>query len=261
MALLQLSASRGKEESRERIRRLVESVARYEPDLVVLPEYSMFDPTGLSVEEVYSGAEPLEGEWTRFFMGLVEEYGFHIVYTMFERREGYSKAFNTAVLLGPKGFLLVYRKTHLFDALGYRESSVFEAGDRLSGVAEVRGFRVGLAVCFELRYPEVFRSLALRGADLVVVPAGWYRGPVKEEQLLFLARARAHENTLYVAVSALYGDRFTGRSLLVDPYGIVRVDAGAGEKAVVAEVSREELEEARRALPLLGLRRPELYNT
>jgi len=259
LALAQLGASRSKEEALERIKRLLDSAARMEPDLVVFPEYSMLDPTGLGAEEVAGVAEPLFGPWHGFFEKAASEYGFHIVFTMYERREGYRKAFNTAVLVGPSGTLLVYRKTHLFDAMGYRESDLFEKGGELSEVVEVNGFRVGLAICFEIRYPEIFRSLALRGADLVVVPAAWYRGRVKEEQIIFLARARSHENTLFVAAPVLYGENFTGRSVLTDPYGVVRVDAGIGEKVVVAEIGREEITEARRVFPLLRLRRPELY--
>ena len=259
VALLQLGATRSKEESLKRIKQLLSRVAKEEPDLVALPEYSMMDPTGLGPDEVLRVAEPLDGPWARFFENAASEHGFHIVFTMFEKREGFSKAFNTAVLVGPRGPGIVYRKTHLFDAMGYRESDLFEKGDELSSVAEVNGFRVGLAICFEIRYPEIFRSLALRGADVVVVPAGWYRGPVKEEQIAFLARTRSHENTMYTVVPVLYGDNFTGRSLVTDPYGVVLVDAGIGERITVAELSRDVLEEARRTFPLLRLRRPELY--
>jgi predicted amidohydrolase len=260
LVLVQLAASGSKEESARKISKLLEKAAKHKPDIVVLPEYSMFDPTGLRAEDIVNEAEPLDGPWSRFFAEHAERNGFYILYTMFERRPGYRKAFNTAVLVSPSGEqLLVYRKTHMFDILGYRESDLFEPGNELSRVIDVNGYRLGVAICFEIRFPEIFRSLALRGADVVVVPAGWYRGPVKEDQIRLLAAARAHENTLFVVVPVLYGDNFTGRSLVADPYGVIRLDAGPGEKVVAVELSKEELEEARRMLPLLRLRRPELY--
>jgi predicted amidohydrolase len=261
LLLVQPHAARGKEEARARVERLLRPrLERGEYDLVVLPEYLMGDPVVLGAEGVAAAAEPLDGPWSKFFEQLAGEYGVYIVYTMYERN-GNGKPYNTAVLAGPEGRLLVYRKTHLFDALGYRESSLFTPGEQLSGVVDVRGFRVGLAVCFELRYPEVFRHLALHGADLAAVPAGWYRGPLKERQLELLAAVRAHENVIYVAVAALYGEHYTGGSLVADPYTAIIAYGGHGEKLIEARISKEWLERARRELPLLELRRPSLYES
>jgi predicted amidohydrolase len=115
-------------------------------------------------------------------------------------------------------------------------------------------------VCFELRFPEVFRIHGARGAELVIVPAAWYRGDGKEEALRVLAQARAHENGYYVAVSAHYGSRFTGRSIVVNPLGLVEVDAGWGDRYVEHQLDKSMVEEARRLYPLLELRRTDLYS-
>ncbi len=260
--LAQVEASKSKEEMLAKLDRLLRPrLERGEYSLVILPEYLMGDPVALGGEGVRRAAEPLEGPWSRFFEKLASEYSVAILYTMYEENLEGGKPFNTAVLVTPRGRLLAYRKTHLFDALGYRESSLFTPGTRLSDVVDVGGLRVGVAVCFELRYPEVFRHLALQDADLAAVPAGWYRGPLKEQQLQTLASARAHENVMYVAVAALYGDNYTGGSLLADPYGAVTVYAGHGEKLLEATVDTRWLEKARKELPLLKLRRPELYTT
>lgn len=123
LLLVQPEAAAGKGEARARVERLLRPrLERGEYNLVVLPEYLMGDPVVLGAEGVAAAAEPLDGPWSRFFEALAVEYGVHIVYTMYER-SGSRRPYNTAVLVSPKGRLLVYRKTHLFDALGYRRAA------------------------------------------------------------------------------------------------------------------------------------------
>ncbi|MFN7105878.1 MAG: nitrilase-related carbon-nitrogen hydrolase, partial [Pyrobaculum sp.] len=190
---------------------------------------------------------------------IAKTTGGHVAGAFLERGSR-PRVYNTTVLVDSSGSVVgTYRKTHLFDAYSYRESDFVEAGGELSGVYVVRGVRVGFAVCFELRFPEVFRELALGGAELVAVPAAWYAGPLKEETLQLLARARAVENGMYVAVAALWGQRFTGRSMVVDPYGVVLAELGTGERYREVEIDPALVEEARRVVPTLRLRRPQLY--
>lgn len=228
------------------------------PDLLLLPEYSLFDPTGLPPEEVYQRAVSLE-DYVERLAAIAKTTGGHVAGAFLERGSR-PRVYNTTVLVDSSGSVVgTYRKTHLFDAYSYRESDFVEAGGELSGVYVVRGVRVGFAVCFELRFPEVFRELALGGAELVAVPAAWYAGPLKEETLQLLARARAVENGMYVAVAALWGQRFTGRSMVVDPYGVVLAELGTGERYREVEIDPALVEEARRVVPTLRLRRPQLY--
>ncbi|AFA38131.1 putative amidohydrolase [Pyrobaculum oguniense TE7] len=238
--------------------KVAELAGRAEADLVLLPEYSLFDPTGLRAEEVWERATTLED----FVSGLAKiaaEAGGYAAGAFLERGPK-PKVYNTTLLVDPGGRVVAtYRKTHLFDAYGYKESDVVEPGGELSPIVEIRGLKVGFAVCFELRFPEVFRELALGGAQLAAVPAAWYAGPLKEETLHLLTRARAVENGMYVAVAALWGQRFTGRSVVVNPFGVVEADLGAGEKFRVVEIDPSLVEEARRTVPALHLRRPELY--
>ncbi|MFN4045894.1 MAG: carbon-nitrogen hydrolase family protein [Acidilobaceae archaeon] len=253
IALVQFGALRSKRESLNVIEKLL---GEYEgkADIIVFPEYSMLDPTGLEPTLIYESSETLDGGWVRFFRDLASTRDSCIVSTLFERSREPPRVYNSVVVLNRGGELLgVYRKTHLFDILGYRESSFTAPGDKLFDPVNACGVRLGLAVCFEIRYPEIFRVQALRGAELVVVPAAWYRGPLKEETLGVLARARAHENNLYVAVAAQYGDNFTGRSVLVDPMGVAVVDAGSGEKIVEAIVDTEIVYRVRARMPLLEL--------
>ncbi len=255
VALVQFGPRRSKVESLRAIRGLVEGYeGRF--DLIVFPEYSMLDPTGLEAEFIYNEAEDLRGEWVGFFRDLASTRNSCVVTTLFERSKDPPRVYNTVVILDRGGDILgVYRKTHLFDILGYRESGFITPGDRLFKPVNACGVKLGVAVCFELRYPEVFRAQALRGAEVVVVPAGWYKGPLKEETLRVLAQARSHENVIYTVVAALYGDNFTGRSMVVDPFGVVVVDGGVGEKVIEAIVDTSLVYKARERMPLLKLGR------
>ncbi|MCC6032873.1 MAG: nitrilase, partial [Desulfurococcaceae archaeon] len=119
--------------------------------------------------------------------------------------------------------------------------------------------KIAVAICFDIRFPELFRIYSLNGAELVVIPSAWFKGPLKEETLSFLARARAHENTIYVAVAVQYGDEYTGRSLVVDPWGTQILDLGVGEKYYELDVDIDLVSEVRKKLPVLQLRRTDLY--
>ncbi|ABO07640.1 carbon-nitrogen hydrolase family protein [Pyrobaculum calidifontis] len=229
-----------------------------EPDLILLPEYSNFDPTGLPPEEVYQRADELQ-TFADKLARIAAEAGAYVAGAFLERGPK-PKVYNTTLLVDPSGKVRgLYRKTHLFDAYEYRESAFVEPGGELSPVYEVKGARVAFAVCFELRFPEVFRELALASAQIALVPAAWYAGPLKEETLHVLARARAIENGMYVAVAALYGQRFTGRSLVVNPFGVVEAELGVGERYRVVELDLSLVEKARETVPTLRLRRPQLY--
>ncbi len=257
VAIVQHGSLRNPRESLERAKKLrVPSSA----DLVVFPEYSMFDPTGLDPGTIYRLAEEWLEEWSSFYERLAVETGAYVLGHVFEPSGDGRRVYNTARLYTPSGGLAsFYRKTHLFDAYGYKESLFTRPGESLASPVEAKGFRLGVAICFEIRYPEIFRYYALRGADAVLVPAAWYRGPLKEETLFFLARSRAHENTMYIVVAVNYNENFTGRSMAVDPYGVVAVEAGIGVRVVEAVLDKNVIREARKTLPLLELRRPGLY--
>ena len=257
VSVLQLEAAPDKDTMKRRIEKMIK---RARGDLIVLPEYAMLDPTDLGPEELYAASEPVEGSWVSALRKTAKEKGSCIVGTLFEPSPQPPKVYNTIVMINEAGEMVgVYRKTHLFDVLGYRESDKMLPGPSLPSPARLCGAMIGVSVCFELRYPELFRLQAEQGAEVFVVPSAWYRGPGKEEAYRFLAQARAHENVSYLVGAVLYGERFTGRSLIVNPYGIVVADAGFGARILEAELDPGVLELARRAMPLLDLRRRDLY--
>jgi deaminated glutathione amidase len=137
---------------------------------------------------------------------------------LWEKVPGHDKVYNVLAVFDPNGELAtVYRKLHLFDALSVRESDRMLAGQAPPPVVSICGVKVGLAICYDIRFPELVRYLARQGAELLLVPAAWYAGPLKEDHWLTLLRARAIENTCYAAGAVLTGKSFIGRSAAFDP--------------------------------------------
>ncbi len=234
---------------------------RIEADIIVFPEYIMADPTNMEPWSLYSISEKIDGPWIEFFKEKSNEYSAAIITTLFERTETqFPKVYNTSVFIEGDKVKGIYRKTHLFDAYGYKESNLILKGEKTSDIVEYKGFKIAMAVCFDLRFPELFRTYALEGAQLVAVPSAWYKGNYKEETLIFLSKTRSHENTIYTVISSNPGENFIGRSMIINPMGIVELDLGYGEKYKENEISSEYLHKVRKTLPVLEQRRPDIYN-
>ena len=250
----------------ERAEQLVARAAATGADVVVLPE--KWDAIG-DHEQLLAAAEPLDGGRAVVAMrGWARAHGITVVGgSISERREGREKLSNTCVVCDPEGEVVaVYRKIHLFDVEAggfvYRESDVEEPGDE-PVVAEIEGWPVGLTVCYDLRFPELYRVLAVEGVVLFTVPAHFtlYTGKDHWELLL---RARAVENQCYVAAAAQIGETLPGRqsygrASIVDPWGIVLAQAPDEEGVISAELDRTRLEAIRSRFPALASRRPTAY--
>ena len=221
-------------------------------DLVVFPEAFARD-FGEAGSDVGPYAEELDGPFASEVARVAGERGTTLVAGMFERGEDPDRPFNTLVVRG--GAAAAYRKIHLYDSFGYRESDRLTAGALEPVLVEVAGFRVGLMTCYDLRFPELARRLVDEGAEVLVVPAAWVAGPRKVEHWRTLARARAIENTVYVVAAGQPGPRYSGHSLVVDPLGDVLAEAGDGPEVLTAELDHEILATARRTNPSLANRR------
>lgn len=225
-------------------------------DLVVFPEAFARD-FGDAGSDVSAYAEPMDGPFATEVARVADDRGTTLVAGMFEVSDDPTRPYNTLVLRGATS--ASYRKVHLYDSFGYRESDRLTPGPVEPAVVDVGGWRVGLMTCYDLRFPELARRLVDAGAELVVVPAAWVAGPRKAHHWRTLVTARAIENTVYVAAVGQPAPRYTGHSMVVDPLGDVVADAGAGDAGepvvVSAEVDRAVLEEARRTNPSLRNRR------
>lgn len=181
----------------------------------------------------------------------------HVVAGVNERLDEPGRISNTLVAAGPAGdFVAEYRKIHLYDAFGYRESAIVRPGE--IGNPEtftVEGVTFGMQTCYDVRFPEVTRRIVDAGADVLALPAAWVPGPLKEDHWRTLARARAIENTIYVAAAGQCAPTGAGNSMLVDPMGVVTAGLGESPGVVAGEVSPERVAAVREKNPALRLRR------
>lgn len=226
-------------------------------DLVVFPEATMACFARRSVEV----AEPLDGPFATGVRALSTEFSTTIAVGLFTPGSPATRCRNTLYVTG-SGVEAAYDKLHLFDAFGFAESDHIAPGDQAVTV-EVGGVRVGLAICYDLRFPELFKHYARAGADVVIVPASWQDGPGKVDQWRLLARARALDATCYViaagqaepAASGRPGGRGplgVGHSLAVGPDGCVLHEAGDAPEVFVVDVDPDAVARARATLPVLA---------
>ena len=222
--------------------------------LVVFPEYSSFfvDPFDASLAR---GAERLDGPFVEGLRALADDLAMTIVAGLVERTDG-ARVFNTVVAVDDTGLRATYRKQHLYDAFGQRESDWVVPGPlEPAQIFRVAGISCGLMTCYDLRFPESARLLVDAGADLLLVPAEWVRGPLKEEHWQTLLAARAIENTVFVAAADHPPPIGVGRSCILDPQGISLAALGTTTGIVTAPIELAELERVRRVNPALALRR------
>ena len=222
--------------------------------VVVLPEYSSYfvDPFDASLR---ANAQPVDGPFTAALREIATAHGVTVVAGLLETGEG-ERVRNTVVAVDETGVLASYRKLHLYDAFGQRESDWVEPGEIVQPpVFAVDGLRLGIMTCYDLRFPEVTRLLADAGAEAVLVAAEWVRGPLKEHHWRTLLHARAIENTVFVAASDPPPPLGVGHSMVVDPQGVEVAAVGTGTGVAVAHLDPEAISRVRRVNPALALRR------
>src|SRR3954471_8410367 len=265
-AAVQLNSTDDKERNLATAGRLTRQAAAEGADLVVLPE--KFNVLGTH-DDYVAGAETLDGPTIAWAREAASELGIDLVAgSIVERREGRDKLSNTSVHVGPDGELkAVYRKIHMFDVVvggqTYKESASEEAGDELVTSSTGAEVPLGLTVCYDLRFPELFRILAIRGARVITLPAAFTK-VTGQAHWEILIRARAIENQAFVVAAdqiGLSGDgkESFGGSMIVDPWGEVLARAGDEETFVTAELDLARQDEVREQLPSLANRVPGAY--
>lgn len=252
IALLQFAASLNVDENLATISRLTHETPA---DIIVAPEAAMHD-FGEPDTPLAPAAQPLDGTFVSALATLARDLNAVFIAGMFERADDDSRPFNTVVVVDRDGSLrTTYRKVHLYDSFGYRESDRVRPGPAEPTVVDLGGIKAGLLTCYDLRFPEHSRALIDAGADVIISPAAWVRGPLKEDHWQTLVRARAIENTAYVAAAAQCGSKYCGCSMLVDPLGVTTAAIGEQEGTVVGNIDPTRITAARDRNPALGHRR------
>lgn len=226
-------------------------------DLVVLPEAVQRD-FGSPDDDLRPSAETLDGPFVELLAGHARRLEATVIAGLFERSDDPGALpYNTLAVLGPDGTLRAsYRKIHLYDSFGYRESDRLRAGPLTPVTVEVAGLTCGLMTCYDLRFPEHARRLAEAGADLLIVPAAWVAGEGKLHHWRTLLAARAIENTVPVVAAAQSEPRYTGHSAVLDAAGTIVVEADGPSTIVLeAQIDTEHTESVRATNPSLRNRR------
>ncbi|MEO3989560.1 deaminated glutathione amidase [Pseudocitrobacter cyperus] len=232
---------------------LMRTAADRGASLLVLPEAllarDIADPD-LSVKS----AQTLDGGFMQALMTQSRQDSLTTILTLHVPSTP-GRAVNTLVALRGGETIALYQKLHLYDAFSVQESRLVDAGSLIPPLIEVEGMRIGLMTCYDLRFPELALSLALQGAELLVLPAAWVRGPLKEHHWATLLAARALDTTCYMVAAGECGGRNIGQSRIIDPLGVTLAGAGATPQFIMAEVSAQQLKEVRAQLPVLTNRR------
>ncbi|MDQ4214083.1 carbon-nitrogen hydrolase family protein [Microbacterium capsulatum] len=253
-AVCQFAPAASRAGNRARIGELVAQAAGRGARLVVLPEYSSYFVEPMD-ETLAANAEELDDAFTAELGRLAAVHGVVVVAGMVERADA-GRIRNTLVAVDRSGILAVYRKQHLYDAFGQTESRWIEPGG-LGDAATfvVDGLTFGLMTCYDLRFPEVARTLVDAGAEVLVVPAEWVRGALKEHHWTTLLAARAIESTAYVVAADHPTPVGVGHSAVIDPQGVTLAGVGTGEGIGVAELEAAAVARVREVNPVLRLRR------
>jgi len=264
-AAIQLTSTGDADRNLATADRLVRAAAADGAALVVLPEKWPALGTG---DTVRAGAQGLDAAAVTWARTIARELGVDLVAgSIAERVEGEEKLRNASVHVGPDGEIhAVYRKLHLFDVevdgVAYRESEHEQAGDEVVLTHAADGTGVGLTVCYDLRFPELFRELAVRGAEVISVPSAFTLATTRDHWEV-LVRARAIENGCFLVAANQIGEhapglRSGGRSLIVDPWGVVLAAAPDAETHVTADLDVDHLHAIRERMPTLRQRRPDV---
>jgi deaminated glutathione amidase len=263
---VQLNATEDTDRNLETADRLVREAAALGAEVVVLPEKWTVLGTA---EQMDGAAEPLDGRCITWARTAAADLGIDLIAGSFlEEVPGQAKHANTSVHIGPDGEIrAVYRKLHMFDVEVdgdvYAESAHEDAGDEVVVSELPGGVGLGMSICYDVRFPELYRMLAIRGARVLLVPAAFTLATTRDHWEVLL-RARAIENQCFVIAPNQIGahppgHRAGGRSLIVDPWGLVLASAPDIETAIVADLDFDTLESVRKRIPALTHRRPDVY--
>jgi predicted amidohydrolase len=260
VAVAQFASKPNAAANRARALDLLRNAAEGGAEVVVLPEAAMY-PLGRPAPEIARAAEAIDGPFATALAQAASSLGVTAIAGMFEKVPGEQRVHNTVIAVSAHGLLGRYRKLHLYDALGEKESDSLVPGP-IDGhellVLPLGEFVLGVVTCYDLRFPELFRVLADRGVTAFVVPAAWVAGPLKLEHWMTMCRARAIENTSYLLAAAQPPPAYCGHSLVLDPMGIEIAGLDETDGVVTAEISPERVSSVRTALPVLLQRRYEV---
>jgi deaminated glutathione amidase len=261
IALAQIASSTEKSANLKLAKELISEAKRKNAGMVAFPEFLMaFSPGNQSPAELAELAESIDGPFVESLSDAARHYGIQVLATIYEKCNVENRVYDTSLWINRVGKIVSsYRKLHLYDALGFKESDKFAAGTELTPLIKTDIGRIGMMICYDLRFPELSRLLTLMGAEILVSPSGWVQGDMKVEHWQTMVRARALENGCYVIAPDQVENIYIGHSMVVDPFGRVLIDMGERQGLEIVDLDLSLVGEVREKLPLLKNRRAEIY--
>ena len=262
VAVAQVPGSNNIEENKKYIRDLSQQAADAEAELLVFPEAAMCSFSS-ELHELKQIAEQHSPAFIEFMQSLAKQHSLAIVVGVLNASESVDdeRVVNQLIAISQSGEIITrYTKVHLYDAFSFKESDKVEPGAIYPDQSELslfdlNGFTIGLVNCYDLRFPELSRKLAIAGADILSLSAAWLAGPYKEMHWETLSRARAIENTCYVLACGQTAPKNTGQSMIIDPMGAILAGAGEEPGLIVQTLSKKRIKKVREILPCLENRR------
>lgn len=263
VAVVQFRASTNKEVNLKKILYYISEAAKNKAELVAFPEFMMLYTTSKQTsQQLAILAETIKGNFVQSIAKAAKENHIQIVGSFYEKSTKKDRVYDTSFVVSKSGKIIsTYRKIHLYDALGFRESNKMMPGSKISKPVKTSIGKIGMMICYDLRFPEMSRSLASAGSEILVIPSAWVKGEMKEEHWLTINKTRAIENGCYVISPDQVGNIYCGRSVVVDPYGKILLDMKKKQGIGYVNIDLERIKQIRKILPLLKNRRTDIYPT
>jgi deaminated glutathione amidase len=263
-AIVQMKSSVDKELNLVHSLKLINEAAKKKARLICFPEFQMaYSPPEQKSESLHKIAEKISGNFVSTLSNSAKQNRINIVATLYEiinTNDKNHKVFDTGVIINELGKLQsIYRKVHLYDALGFKESKKLLAGSIIEKPSKTSVGKLGLLICYDMRFPEISRILTVNGANILVSPSAWVAGFMKREHWEIMVRARAIENGVYVLAPNQVGNIYCGHSMAIDPFGSTIVDMENREGIEFIDIDSSKIDTTRRTLPLLMNRRTDVY--
>ncbi len=261
--IIQFKSSINKEANLTKIISYISKAASKNATLCAFPEFMMFyTSSSQTPKQLANLAETINGNFVTTIAKSAKENQIQVVGSFYEKSRKKDRVYDTSFVIDKSGKVIsTYRKIHLYDALGFKESDKMAAGSKIAKPVKTSLGKIGMMICYDLRFPEMSRSLAVAGAEILVVPSAWVKGNMKEEHWITINKTRAIENGCYVIAPDQVGNIYCGRSLVVDPYGKILLDMKKKQGIGFVNINLNKVKQTRKVLPLLKNRRTDIYPT
>ena len=263
VAVIQFKASTNKERNLKKILDYIKKSADKGAVLCAFPEFMMFyTKSTQSPSDLASLAETINGNFVKSIAKAAKKNSIQVIGTIYEKSKKKNRVYDTAFHIDKSGKLLSkYRKIHLYNALGFRESDKLIPGSKIMPPTKTNFGKLGLLICYDLRFPEMSRILASAGSEILVAPSAWVKGEMKEDHWITINKTRALENGCYVIAPDQVGNIYCGRSVVIDPYGKILLDMKKKRGIGIVNIDMNKVKKIRKILPLLKNRRTDIYSS